>query len=249
MVCTACLLQPFLGVAGKSDFGKAFEKAHREQGAGGKFSFGGREYSTNRADGRDLRAEASRGSFSVSRSSGVRDGSAGDARRGSGGGASASVSRSSFGGSDSARRRSGADVSVSRGIQNNNPGNIRKTSIPWHGKVAGRDKSFETFDSPVNGIRALAKNTLTHFRRGENTVQKLINKHAPSSENPTASFVSRVANDMKVSKDETINMKDKTVLKAYVKSVIKHENSNYEYSDKVMGDAVDSALDNSRDEM
>jgi len=134
-----------------------------------------------------------------------------------------------------------------RGIRNNNPGNIRLTNIPWEGKVKGGDKSFETFDSPLNGIRALAKNTLTHFNRGENTVQKLIDKHAPSSENPTASFVARVSIDMKVSKDQPLNMQNAATLKDYIRSVIKQENKNYEYSEDVLRAAINSALGKAKD--
>merc|ERR1712060_674569 len=147
------------------------------------------------------------------------------------------------------RGSGGSSASVSRGIQNNNPGNIRIADIPWQGKVKGSDKSFETFDSPLNGIRALAKNTLTQFNRGENTVQKLIERHAPSSENLTDSFVARVSNDMKVSKNQVLNMRDAVTLKEYVKSVIKHENKNYAYTEEVLGAAIASALGKAKDEM
>merc|ERR1712151_807189 len=122
VACAACMLQPFVCVSAKSDFGKAFEKAHREQGAGGRFSYGGREYSTNRADGRDLRAEASRASSSASSTPGSRSGSGGDGHRGSGG-RSASVSHGSGVGSASVSRGSGGG----------------SASQPWHTEQQPRE--------------------------------------------------------------------------------------------------------------
>jgi hypothetical protein len=46
------------GGASSQSFNQAFAEAHRTQGAGGTFMWQGNSYSTNRADGRDLRAEA-----------------------------------------------------------------------------------------------------------------------------------------------------------------------------------------------
>jgi len=43
----------------QNSFGTAFAKAHRELGAGKSFTYNGKQYSTNRRDGRDLRLEAS----------------------------------------------------------------------------------------------------------------------------------------------------------------------------------------------
>jgi hypothetical protein len=35
----------------------------------------------------------------------------------------------------------------------NNPGNIRKTSIPWEGKIDSASKNFESFSSMAYGYR------------------------------------------------------------------------------------------------
>lgn len=136
-----------------------------------------------------------------------------------------------------------------RGVNNNNPGNIRQTTIPWQGKTPGNDKSFETFDTAHNGIRALAKNTLTHFNRGADTVKKLVDKHAPPSENPTNAFIDRVANDMNVKPDQKLDMHNKGMLKSYVESVIKQENKNYEYPAPTVDAAVNDALGKPKDEL
>ena len=41
-----------------NSFGATFAREHRAQGANGTIGWGGKSYSTGRADGRDLRAEA-----------------------------------------------------------------------------------------------------------------------------------------------------------------------------------------------
>ena len=73
-----------------------------------------------------------------------------------------------------------------RGLRNNNPGNIVLSDIPWLGKIAGDDERFETFQTPEHGIRALSLNLLNYARKhGLETVQDIIPRWAPASENNT----------------------------------------------------------------
>ena len=47
---------------------------------------------------------------------------------------------------------------MTRGLRNNNPGNIRHGSSQWQGMSAEQpDNAFIKFDDPVYGIRAIAK--------------------------------------------------------------------------------------------
>jgi hypothetical protein len=88
-------------------------------------------------------------------------------------------------------------TSAPRGIRNNNPGNLRKTSIPWQGKVPlseNTDGAFEQFYKYKYGIRAMLKDLHNDFRvDGLNTITKLINAYAPSSENDTGRYISDVS--------------------------------------------------------
>lgn len=64
-----------------------------------------------------------------------------------------------------------------RGIRLNNPGNIIKSSVPWVGKIAGSDPVFETFDTPQNGINAIASLLKTYYQKHHlNTIQKIITR-------------------------------------------------------------------------
>ena len=130
----------------------------------------------------------------------------------------------------------------SRGIRNKNPFNIRKSNIKWDGKVQGNDKEFETFDSDLMGIRAGARNSLTHFRRGNDTVSDLVSEHAPPSENPTQSFVNFVSSKLGVSPNDKIDLEDEDVLFDFVNAVISFENQNYFYDEATVRKAIKMAL-------
>lgn len=119
------------------------------------------------------------------------------------------------------------------GIRNNNPGNIRATNIKWRGQV-GSNKGFVVFDTPENGIRALAINLRNkqrlHFL---NTVEKIIGDPvwgwAPATENDTKSYINAVARAMNVKPSQRINLEERAVVAAMTKAIIKHENGYQPY--------------------
>lgn len=76
-----------------------------------------------------------------------------------------------------------------RGIRNNNPFNIKKSSHPWIGKIKGDDKVFETFDCMYHGIRAGLKLLINYVERGFDTPQKIIARYAPATENCVSRYV------------------------------------------------------------
>lgn len=113
-----------------------------------------------------------------------------------------------------------------RGIRNNNPGNIRRSSNNWEGKVPfsqSTDRSFEQFISMEYGLRALMKNAITWINRGANTPEKLIHKWAPPHENNTANFVKSVAKALKIS-EKTVIIPTKENLIALAKVIALNEN-------------------------
>lgn len=80
-----------------------------------------------------------------------------------------------------------------RGERNCNPLNIKKTNIKWHGKIEGKDAIFETFKDCYYGYRAAIICLYKHYRTGSNTVNLLINKWAPTSENHTSNYVDYIS--------------------------------------------------------
>jgi len=134
---------------------------------------------------------------------------------------------------------------VARGIANNNPGNLRKSTVPWRGKIRnGPDPDFETFDTPLNGIRALAKTLLTYQRaHGLKTVADIIERWAPRSENDTDAYVADVAQRMGVLPDQILDLvAEPMLLQALVRAVIHHENGSCPFSATTLADGIQSAL-------
>lgn len=80
-----------------------------------------------------------------------------------------------------------------RGYRNCNPGNLRHGS-KWQGLAATQtDAAFCQFVSMTMGMRALCKLLSNYIKNGHNTIQKIISRYAPSSENNTAAYIATVS--------------------------------------------------------
>lgn len=129
-----------------------------------------------------------------------------------------------------------------RGIRNNNPGNIEK-GIGFDGEVEGNDPRFATFKAPEDGIRGLAVNLLTYQRRhGLDTVQGIIGRWAPASENETGAYVQQVSRAVGVQPDETLDLSNPKVLARLTAAIIQHENGMQPYTTAQMEEGIDAAL-------
>ncbi len=99
---------------------------------------------------------------------------------------------------------------TTRGVRNNNPGNIDYNQRnSWQGQLGlelGVAKPrFARFDSPENGIRVLGKLPLAYRGTddmpgvggpGIDTVREIINRWAPGNGNYTVAYVGAVAKAM-----------------------------------------------------
>lgn len=132
-----------------------------------------------------------------------------------------------------------------RGERNNNPGNIdRHTGTLWRGMADMQtDSRFVIFQGVEWGIRALAKVLLAYKRMHKiDTVRKIINRWAPSSENDTDAYVNHVATVLEVGPDEPIDVEDLAILCKLTTAIIAHENGRVIYSPQVIAAAVMEAL-------
>ena len=77
-----------------------------------------------------------------------------------------------------------------RGIRNKNPGNI-KLGTDWDGLADEQsDPVFCIFGEAVMGIRALMKILITYrFTHKKDTVDEIISRCAPTSENDTTTYI------------------------------------------------------------
>jgi len=119
---------------------------------------------------------------------------------------------------------------MSRGLRNNNPGNIRyMKKTGWQGKVADKDKkdkAFEEFTSMAYGYRALIK-LLQNYRRDHNcrTIADFIRRWAPPEDNNhTENYIARVCRDMMTGRDTVPNVNDKHTMCAFAAAISAVEN-------------------------
>lgn len=101
-----------------------------------------------------------------------------------------------------------------RGIRNNNPLNLRKSSNEWLGKIRnGSDKDFEQFLSIEYGIRAAFINMRTILRRKRGcTLEQLIEVWAPRFENHTDTYIRSVVKESGLSASSLLNFTDKEMM-------------------------------------
>ncbi|HEI8461977.1 TPA: structural protein [Morganella morganii] len=127
---------------------------------------------------------------------------------------------------------------MTRGIRNNNPGNIDyRPANNWKGQLP-YDKSIEPrfcrFSAPEYGIRAII--ALLRNYQGKyalKTIRGLISRWAPSNENNTNAYVSGVSKALGVDPDASVSLVYKDTAISLAKAIIYHENGCQPYSDAV----------------
>ena len=116
-----------------------------------------------------------------------------------------------------------------RGFRNNNPLNIRKGNN-WKGeKQPQTDAAFEQFESMQYGVRAgfkILKNYMTGFNglaQKANTIEKIVTRWAPPSENDTASYISTVEKLTGIPSRQQISFSQRSFMVAIVDAMIRVE--------------------------
>lgn len=115
---------------------------------------------------------------------------------------------------------------ASRGIRNNNPGNIRITKDKWQGlREKQEDKSFFQFTEMKWGYRALIR-TLQNYRKrhGCMTISDFIKRWAPPVENNTSGYITRVCKEMQVPDSYIPDINDNATMCAFASAISMVEN-------------------------
>ncbi|WP_347900756.1 structural protein [Pseudomonas purpurea] len=139
-------------------------------------------------------------------------------------------------------------ITETRGVRNQNPGNIDYSPRnAWQGQLGlevGVPKPrFARFDSAENGIRALGKLLLTYQRKHQlKTVAALIGRWAPTNENNTAAYVRAVEASTGTRPGAEVDLTTSAVMQGFVKAIIRHENAGYAYPEPVLLEGVRRAL-------
>ncbi len=95
---------------------------------------------------------------------------------------------------------------MSRGLKNNNPGNIRKSSIRYLGEARpSQDAAFKQFETMVWGYRAMFVLLDSYRHRGYRTLRQMISRYAPPVENHTQGYLDFVCSDTGLDPDRPID--------------------------------------------
>lgn len=129
---------------------------------------------------------------------------------------------------------------ATRGIRNNNPGNIRVSKDQWEG-MTGDDGAFVTFDSPESGVRALGKNLLSYGRQGYDSIEKIINRWAPPNENDTKAYIDSVVAATGIPATQSLDLSNPDTLSALAQAISFHETGS-RYDPEVYQKGVARAL-------
>lgn len=114
---------------------------------------------------------------------------------------------------------------MSRGLKNNNPGNIRLSAIRYQGETASSDAAFKRFESAAWGYRAMFVLLYTYqLKHGLNTLRGMIGRYAPPCENDTARYVNFVAYRAGISADQPLDTLSRAQMLPVVCAMSRMEN-------------------------
>ncbi|MDR2064565.1 MAG: structural protein P5 [Prevotellaceae bacterium] len=116
---------------------------------------------------------------------------------------------------------------MSRGLKNNNPGNIRISTTKYLGEVQpSQDRSFKQFKEMRYGYRAMFVLLHSYQRKyGLKTIKQMIYRYAPPLDNNnTDGYVSRVSKDSGVDAAAEITATNKDVMIPVVAAMSAVEN-------------------------
>ncbi len=115
---------------------------------------------------------------------------------------------------------------MSRGLSNNNPGNIRRAMVRYRGeRQPSRDPEFKQFETLAWGYRAIFVLLDTYRRRyGLDTLRGMISRWAPPSENHTDNYIRAVASDTGIDPDEALDTRDARTMIPVAAAISRVEN-------------------------
>jgi hypothetical protein len=130
------------------------------------------------------------------------------------------------------------DASVSNGFGINNPLNIRYLSANAFNGQIGNHGGYGEYDTLQNGVRAGGLELDSYYRRGLNTITKIVSTWAPSTENNTGSYITDVSQRMGIAPSEPLSWpEDKVDL---IQAMAFHENGYNDMSDQFVSESVNA---------
>ena len=136
-------------------------------------------------------------------------------------------------------------ISMTPGIRNNNPFNMRDYNIPWLGRVGADKAGLLIFDKVENGIRAAGNDLKNGWLKGETTISKIVSAWAPPKgkaqdgteyTNPTEKYIQFVSQQTGIAPNKELSSFGEYV--AIGKAMIKMENGKNPYDDALIAKSL-----------
>lgn len=136
---------------------------------------------------------------------------------------------------------------TTRGIYNNNPGNIRRSSDDWLGlSKEQNDCAFFQFITAYFGLRCMAKILKKYWtKHNKKSVAEIISRWAPTTDkNPTEKYILYVCNYTHTKPFEHLDLSENTMhFERLMEAIIRFENNGQNpYSIYEINRAIEAAL-------
>jgi hypothetical protein len=133
-----------------------------------------------------------------------------------------------------------AVYTMTRGLRNNNPGNIEYDGTAWEGLAnPPSDGTFCVFTDARYGIRAMAHNLSNYIAVDgiPSTVSALITRWAPPGQNDTAAYIADVDDQLGLTPgNDAIDLS--ISLAPLIAAIIQHENGINPYSSDTIAQGI-----------
>lgn len=128
------------------------------------------------------------------------------------------------------------DVSTTRGIRNNNPGNIKYGAFARSLGATGQDSGgFAIFPDAQSGLNAIAANLRSYGRKGFNTPSSIAHRWSTTDQD---AYTARLASMFGGDASKSLNMDDPAVINALRNGIILQENGSNPYAAGMLGGAT-----------
>ena len=114
------------------------------------------------------------------------------------------------------RAAPGQDPNEVRGVRTNNPLNLSFANQP---NAIGTDGRFAVFQTPEEGVAASVRQLTLYGQRGLNTVEQIVGRWAPPSENDTPAYIRAVSQRMNVNPNQEIDLSDPNTMSRLVNAM------------------------------
>lgn len=129
-----------------------------------------------------------------------------------------------------------------RSVRNNNPGNL-EIGQPWEGlSHILKDDPYCVFVTPVHGFRALAIDLRSKWKHGLTTIEAIVTRRSPPSENPTEAVIKTISDMMGVARDASLDLNGAEQLAALCRAIAVQEAGSWLFSTNDLNMGVQMAM-------